>query len=184
MRRTLLLVALCLWFGAAAAQTVIPGQNVTGSYAIYQDYPATPLTGTTSETNLAAIRVPANSLGPKGLVRVNILFSYTNNANTKTLTLRWTAGSAATSGGLIGANPVTASADGNLLFIIRNAGATNAQIATVGGNGATPYGVLAAALVTNTVDTTADSFLNINGTLGVGTDTITLLGYSVEILRP
>jgi hypothetical protein len=70
---------------------------------------------------------------------------------------------------------------GDLKFESGNSGATNAQAIYPAINA--PFGSTAIAVNTTAVDTTADAFVNINGTLALGTETLTLLGYTVEILR-
>jgi hypothetical protein len=166
----------------AAAQQVTPAQNVSGYLAVYQAFPNTPLTGTTSETNIAAIRIPAGSMGPFGVVRVSALFSCTNNANNKTVTFRFTQASGAVAGGFIAAPVVTTVTAISLQTTIRAAGVTNSQQVYPSINA--PFGSVSTANDVIAVDTTADSFVNINGTLAVGTDTLTLLGYTVEVMHP
>ena len=56
------------------------------------------VTGTTSVTNVAALRVPANSVGRNGHVEIKALITFTNSANNKVLGIRWGTTAGATSG--------------------------------------------------------------------------------------
>jgi hypothetical protein len=166
---------------SASAQMVSQGQNGSGYYAIYQGYPNTALTGTTSETIQASIRIPANTLGATGAIRVTANWTMTNNANAKNLFIRLGA-SGNTSTGSMWISAPTTSAGYQTIIMIRAAGAANAQSSFPAGAGG--VGGSSGALSTAAVDTTADSFVNINGQLAVGTDTLTLVGYSVEVMHP
>jgi hypothetical protein len=62
---------------------------------------------------------------------------------------------------------------------INNAGATNSQVASSGstaGGGSAP--------LTATIDMTQAQNLTITAQLGLSTDTITLVNYTVELLNP
>lgn len=137
----------------------------------------------TAETNLAAIKIPANSLGANGTIRVTANFSYVNSADTKTVILRWNATSGATSGGQITSTAQTTTVAEEMHWVIRAANATNAQATYVGGGGTSPFGTTTTAAVATTVDTTADSFLNINVTQTAAGDNMKLIGYTVEIIH-
>lgn len=133
------------------------------------------VTGVTTETNLAALRIPAGTIGANGVVEVKTLWNYTNNANNKFLFVRYNQTSGATAGGVTsGTVTVTTTANTQMFNIIRNNNAANAQICYTGG-GTAPFGSGASANFAIAVDTTADSYLNINGTLANAGDTITLV---------
>jgi hypothetical protein len=135
---------------------------------------AVTLTGIVAETNMLALRIPANSMGRNGVVEVKGLFSHTNSAGAKTLQLRWNATSGATSGNPVGgAISVTTTADSQGMWMIRSNNATNAQQAYAGAPTA-PFGTVAAAVFAFSIDTTADSYLNFNGTVAAAGDTLTL----------
>lgn len=156
---------------------------VTGGAALSMSvYLNNALTGTTSETNQAAIRIPGNTLGPNGSVRLNLLWTCTSSANSKTVTLRWTttAGSV-TGGGPVGTSSQTTVGSMNGVLSIRNAGAANSQVGFA--SVLAPYGTNAGNAITNNVDTTLDTFINVNGTLASAGDTLTLLGYTIEVFH-
>jgi hypothetical protein len=139
--------------------------------------------GATAETNLGAIKIPANSLGANGTIRVTANFSYTNNSDAKTVILRWNSTSGATSGGQITSTAQTTTAAEEMHWILHAANATNAQSTYVGGGGTSPFGTTGTAAVATTVDTTADSYININVTQAATGDNMKLLGYVVEVFH-
>lgn len=141
------------------------------------------LTGPTIETNIAVIRVPAGSVGKNGGINLTCLWSYTNSANNKNLVVRFSNTSGAVTGLLVGnASVVTTTATAQTGHFMRNTGATNVQnvfgAASVG-----PFTASAVALNTGAVDTIIDSFLNINGILALGSETITLQNCSGSIVK-
>jgi hypothetical protein len=133
-----------------------------------------PLTGVTVETNLAALRIPAGTIGANGVVEVIALWSYPNSANNKTLIVRFGA-SGATSGGAAGpALIVTTTQTAQTRTIIRNNNAANSQVC-FSVTPSTPYGVANQPVATIGANTAADVYVNLNGTLAVGTETLTLV---------
>jgi hypothetical protein len=179
LNRLRLGAALWLFASAAGAQTVSSAQNLIGYHAIYQGFPNAALTGSTSETNAAAIRIPANTMGATGAVRVIFNATITNSANVKSFFVRLGA-SGITSGGLAWTQVMTTVATAQFMVVIRNASATNSQV-TFGGVATGGAGIANNATA---IDTTADIFVNINQQLALGTETTTLIGYSVEVLHP
>lgn len=138
---------------------------------IAQSGVASSVTGTTAETTLASITIPGGAMGPNGTVRVTAFFSCTNNANVKTALVKL----GAMSPGAALAN----SATDQIIAIFRNAGTTAAQKAYQGGTG---VGAITGLKQSATLDMTQDQVLTITGTLATAADTITLEGYTVEIL--
>lgn len=135
-------------------------------------------TGNTNETTLATITIPANALGANGRIRVTTQWTYTNNANTKTLIVRL----GGTSGTQYATVAVTTTAGVRMQQEIANRNATNSQIGFAANN-SSGFGGTTAAPVTSAVDTTASVDLVIRCQLGNGADTITLDSYCVEILK-
>lgn len=136
------------------------------------------VTGTSSETALATITVPAGSMGLNGIIRVTPLFSYTNSANNKTLRVRL--------GGISGpaflANTATTSLLAQPIVMIRNRGVANSQV----GFTAATFSSIATttgSLATGSVDTSAATTLVISGELANTGETITLESYIVELIR-
>lgn len=137
---------------------------------------ASPMTGTTNETTLTTIAVPAGAMGVNGGVRISGLFSYTNSANGKALRVRF--------GGTAYYGPtVTTTNSAAFLFEIWNRGTANSQIGPAVTN-TVPLGAAAVAPTTSTVDTSATFNITITGQLANSGETITLEAYTVEVLNP
>jgi hypothetical protein len=173
-----LLLAALLATGADA-QIVFGGGGGSGGFQIIgQGYPNTAITGTTTEVNVAAVKVPANSMGPNGELRVTLLLTMNNNANTKSVDVHLNPTSGAVTGGSLFQTGFPSVQSAQLQGIIRNTGATNAQTAIQ--SLPTPFGSGGGSTSIST-DTTQDTWLNVGIWPAVGTDTITLLGYTVEV---
>jgi hypothetical protein len=138
-------------------------------------------TGDLVEATLATITIPANAMGPNGSVRLTCYMSCTNSANIKTIKVYFngTGGTAYINSGF--------TAIGSLRFQqqISNRNATNSQVGnlyqTQGGFGAS---TASPAFVTSAVDTTASVDIVITGQLANTGETITLEGYTAELLVP
>jgi lysophospholipase L1-like esterase len=167
------------------APAIPSSQNGSGYYAIYQGFPAAALTGlAATETNLAAVKIPAGTLGANGSIRVVVFYSCTNNANNKQITVRYNALSGVQASNALGITTVTTVANGQIMYIIHAAGVVNSQQTYVVQAGTAPFGSGAAAPAVFGLDTTVDTYVNINGTIANGADTLTLLSYTVEVLHP
>ena len=132
------------------------------------------LTGSTSETTLATVVIPANAMGLNGVLRISVLWSYTNNANNKTLSLTF-------GGSLIATAVRTTTAVDEWLISLRN---RNNQTAQVKAGASVPTPASTTALQTFTVNTAASQNLVFTGTLANAADSIVLQGYTVEVLNP
>lgn len=149
---------------------VPPGPFKMSPLILEQNHVAgTALTGTTALTTLASILLPAGLLGVNGSLRISAAASITNNANTKTLqfALGGTAFLSATA---------TASAELQQSVLIGNRGSLASQVGRQYG----PSG--GASVATGTVNTAIDQIITISGQLGVGTDSMTLDSYLIEVL--
>lgn len=135
------------------------------------------LTGTTAETTLATVTVPAGMLGPNGALDILALWTFTNSANVKTLRVRL--------GGLLGTafleTTQTATAAAQTTTRIFNRGSVASQVgfvASVVSGGGNSTG----AIVTSAIDTSAAVSLVITGQLANAGESITLQDYSVRAL--
>jgi len=182
MMRFPALVAIALISVAASAQPLPPpaGGGASGgggniSFVASATSGPISLTGSTVETNLAALKIPANSLGKNGAFEVVAIWSFPNNANNKTMTVRYTPIAGAVTGGGLGSPTIaTTTASAQMLWIVRNNNSTGNQTQWAVG-GQTPFATAAPSIATNVAtDTTADSYFNLNGQLAVATDTLTL----------
>ena len=132
------------------------------------------LTGTTAETTLATVSIPA--MGPNDSVRVTALFTFTSSTNLKTMfgklnNTTFAQNSTSTAGH-------TAA---RMQWQVTNRNNTASQLGAPFGMGFT-----AGAAVTTlnpAVETNGQNTLLLRAQLALGTETITLEGYTVELLR-
>jgi len=189
MRRLLALALAALLVGGQASTNSnmnVGGGGATiaaGSYWYSQTYPNFTITGDTAEHVFTDVPVPPGAIGPTGILRITLAWTANSNANAKTVRVRF--GSVAGSGANanIGQQNAANNTVGQMQVILRNAGATGSQ-AILAGVGTNPYIASANTLMLTSVDTTQISHVTITGTLAVGTDTMTLLGLTVEALHP
>jgi len=135
-------------------------------------------TGSTSEAVLATIAVPANAMGPNGVLRITTHWSHTSNANAKTLLVRF----GGPSGTQYLANNVTTSATTRDQRHIHNVNAANSQKGgMVGAIAVGGWGSNANAPVTSVLDTTTSRDIVISTILANAGDTVTLESCLVEI---
>lgn len=168
--------------------TTIPNAAITGGTIgtgvsglptlLAQSYAAVSAPNDTTEDTLATITVPANTLGANGSLRIYTLWTVTNSATAKTLRIRYSGGS----GTIYMQAAAVNQASHQALLVIANQAATNSQIGTAPStNGG--LGVNGSALATSSVDTTASTTIVITGQKATGTDTLTLNGYTVEVIK-
>lgn len=138
---------------------------------------AAALTGTTDETALATITVPANAMGANGVLRIETHWLNNNSGNNKTARARFST----ISGTQFVLAAVTTTLSWRDVHLIANAGATNSQTAHTTAN---QFGTSSNAAVTASVDTTAATTLILSGQLANGGDSLTLNYYVIELLRP
>lgn len=139
---------------------------------------ATSYTGGTTEQTLYSTTIPANTLGPNGVLRISVAFTMTNNANSKKFKIKFGPGGSETT--FFDSTPLGSLAnapDVSVGVMIRNRNATNAQVGYVN------QGFGPAVKTTGTVDTTAGSNLIITGQLTNGADTMAIESVTVEILK-
>lgn len=126
------------------------------------------------DTILVTVVIPGMLLGPNGGLRVTATFSVTNNANTKTMRVKFAGNSYLNAG-------VTASSSYRAVVEIWN---RNSQAVQIGGGPASgAEGAGGAAIPASAVDTTIDQNLTFNAFLGNAADTITLESYTVEVIE-
>ena len=133
------------------------------------------VTATTAETTLATITVPANAMGQNGAVRITTTWSHSTNVNAKTMRTKF-------GGTTHGTVAVTATVATREQRQIHNRNVTNAQVGFSSGSGG--WVSTSSANTTSAIDTTAAVDIELTGQLAVGTDTLILEYYLVELLRP
>ena len=129
-------------------------------------------TGSTSETTLATVSVPAGAMGANGVLRVTTTWSYTNSANTKTHRMRF-------GGTNIYVNSVTTTATVRVENQIHNVNSESAQKGWANNNAG--FGTSTGSITTTAIDTTAAQNVTLHAALANAGETITLESYLVEI---
>lgn len=155
---------------------IIPGTTPPSGLVLAQSAVAASVTGTTNETTLATIAIPAGAMGVNGSLRITTLWTTTNSANNKNLRVK------------LGATAftdiaLTTTAAGQFQTHIRNRGAPNSQVAFIVGSGF-PFASSAGSPFPGAIDTAVSQTLALTGQLANTGETITLEAYTVEILNP
>lgn len=157
-----------------AVPTAIRRRNMRAWFVLAQSAVAAALTGSTAETVLATISLPAGAMGANGVLRVTSLWSYTNSANVKTLRGRL--------GGLAGtqflSQAATTTVSARLQFQVQNRNAANSQ---VGGALNASFGVSGQVAITSAINTAVAQDIVLTGQLASAGETITLEAYLVEL---
>lgn len=162
---------------STATQTALDAKQAkVNTWTVITSGMAVPLTGSTSETTLATLTIPAGALGPNGMVRLTMNFSCTNNANSKTCRARL--------GGMAGTqylnSPLTSQSRLHVPIMIYNRNSESSQIGGTNAGNQGGYGQSTSGQVTSTVDTTIVQTIVITGQLANASDTLTLESYSLE----
>lgn len=158
---------------AGPAAFEIRDQPATGWRMVGQSSVAASHTGNTSETTLATINIPANRMGKNGRLKVTAHWSYTNNANNKITRIRF-------GGSQMVAATNTTTAQQRIQAEIGNRNSLSSQIVSIPGLPA-GFGTTSTAVLTASVDTSADRSITLTTQLADGADSVTLESYSVEI---
>lgn len=135
--------------------------------------------GSTSEEALVSITIPAGLIGVNGQLEVTHFWEATNNANVKTMRVK------------LGGTAFFANAAGlnsNTIFLppptrIWNRNSQSVQMAFAAANGNTSVAT-GTAKTAGAVDTSVATTFAISGQKATGSDTLTLLGYVVRLIRP
>ena len=151
--------------GSVAFTPVIPSGTlvaVTGSNSAY--------TGSTTETTLINVTLPAGDLGNNGQIVVTSNWATNNSAGAKT-------GTVYLGGTAVGtASSYTTSTGGSSMNSIRNRGVLNVQTSQLIGGAATGASVYTA------IDTSTDKAITITGDLDTATDNVILEGFTITLL--
>lgn len=135
---------------------------------------AVSVTGSTTETTLASVQVPAGLLGVNGGLMVYSSWSYTNSANTKTLRAKF-------GGSSFLSFAQTSSATVHDFRRARNRNSAGSQVWGIG-NGQTAFpGSATSATLTTAADSSVTQNVDFTGQLGLSTETITLENYEVWV---
>ena len=134
----------------------------------------------TAENTLASITIPAGAMGPNGSLRVSTLWTMTNSANNKTIQVKLGG-----TGGTAFCNLVLGAgiASARYQHQIHNANSQSSQVGFVAAN-TVGFGTAAGANVTASIDTSAATTLVITGQKASAGEVLTLLAYTVELIKP
>lgn len=156
--------------GVTKKATTAQIRDLGGVRVLAQSSGPVSLTGTTAETAMATITIPAGAMGANGRIEVWAQYTYPNSANSKTIRGRF--------GGLGGttiqsAAPTTTTSQ-SLIFYVQNLNSVSSQIGGVALTTATSASSPA-------VDTSAAVDLVMSGQLANSSETLVLQAYRVLI---
>lgn len=147
-----------------------PKTIVLETSAVARPHPGT----ITTEHTFVTVNVPPSLLGLNGVLEVEAVFSYSNNANTKSMRFKF-------GGGSFFSTSATATSSAAFVKKLQNRGDVASQLGEAptsqaggGTNANPPY--------TSAIDTTQTVAVTITGQLAVGTDTMTLERYVVRVI--
>jgi hypothetical protein len=151
--------------GISAAPTLLAASAATGMS----------ITGTTNETTLATVTIPAGAMGLNGAVHIYATWTYTNSGNTKTTRIKF-------GGTAISAIGATTTATLHEMRRVRNRGSASSQVAsfTAGSNSA--FAASSGGLPALSVDTTAAVDILFTAQLTSTGETAILESYEVWLL--
>lgn len=154
----------------AIAQSTVA--NLGSVYVICQSAVAVSAPTDLTEDILYTCTIPANSVGPNGSIVVAVTLTFNNNANTKTVRLRY---SGASGTQYINWGSASRTSVGTAMTI-SNRNATNSQISSASADLSG-----AGALTTSAVDTTASTTLVLTCQKAISTDSCTMERISIEV---
>jgi hypothetical protein len=138
---------------------------------------ATAHTGTTSETAIVTLPLPASTLGTDGIIRVRTFWTVTNSANVKTARVRL----GGLAGTLMQTAPVTTNATMITETLIFNRASSASQYASGFANRGTDGLQQTTTVQTGTVNTAVAQDLVITAQLASAGESMTLEAYIIEI---
>lgn len=145
------------------------------AFVLYSNLTTTSLTGTTTETTLATIPIKGGVLGVNGKLRLYILGTVTNSANTKAFRLKH----ASTSLWQI-AYTTAVGVTSQILFLNKNS--ESSQVTSLY-NSAILSGNTVTAVTPSSINTAADFSLTITGQLADSADSISVTAIFAEIMQ-
>jgi hypothetical protein len=161
--------------GVPATDPIISG---AAAKIIGQSSVAVSHTGDTASFSFAVIPIPANAMGPNGMLRVTTLWTFTGTLSKNAqVTFSNTPGGT----GLVLNQAITTGLSVHDVRDIRNANSVTAQ--KILSPNTAPYGVNAPSVVALAVNTAAACYVNMAGVMTNAGESMTLEAYTVELLR-
>lgn len=145
-------------------------QSLSGAFIVGKSGTAVSCTADTNEDTLATITIPANAIGANGVIRFEFNVVSTNNANVKTIRIRFSGGA----GTVVASVAVTSTAASSFWGNMANANATNSQLWNTNGTSPTPSLLIGANNAVSAIDTTAQTTIVITGQKASAGDALTL----------
>ncbi|MBS7542549.1 hypothetical protein [Ancylobacter oerskovii] len=150
--------------------------NVSGNFIAGQSSVPITLTGTTAQTVLASVNIPANSLRPNDSIRVTSLWSHDSSANVKTMKVRF--------GPEYYSNiSATTTVSSRLQVQIYNREKDTDYHQVTAPAGLVAFGPSYSGVLERNVSTNTIRQVTLTGTLASIDGTITLEAYTVEVIR-
>jgi len=177
------------WFNTASGN-IFDAAAVTAGAAVWrhrartwQSGAAVAHTGTTAETKIASVLIPAGAMGANGMLDIQHTWSNNNDADDKTRNLRFGAADDLTGTSLMGVLSTTNVLHFNMHRVINN-NSVSAQKGIVPAGATGGPGSFSTAAVTAAINTANASYVVFSGTLESGADSITLESYRITLTRP
>lgn len=139
----------------------------------YLSYPNTTLPGDANENTAITIPVPGGMLGPNGAIDVEAVFTHTNNANAKTLRVKF-------GGTTYQVYNMASGAATRVYATVYNSGSVSAQE----GSNQLGFGITTNTLVTGAADTSQTQNLLLTVQKGTAGDAVVLKWVRIRITRP
>lgn len=139
-------------------------------------------TGDTNEVALATISIPANAVGANGALRITTIWSMTSSANAKTIRLRL-GGAGLTGTTIFSTGSLTTVDHARVDTVMIAANSTSSQFSETIFPRGTDNLLNGGGTINSLVDMTSTQPLVISGQLANAGETITLLGYVVEVTQ-
>lgn len=160
-------------------------QPLGGSCLLAISQVASSVTGTTSETNLASVTIPSGIFSDNGQIEVFLLWSYTNNANSKAPRVRFGQSTDALGGNVYYNPSVSTSNTLQSFLIIKNNNTTTSQYGFANNTGS-GYATSTGSVISSSWNTSSPTYnmgVHFNGALTNSGDTLTLEGYSITYVE-
>lgn len=153
-----------------------PQVRILGASAVAVSCPAD-----TSEDVLATIPMAAGIMGVNGVLRITSLWTVTNSANNKTLTVRCGASGSGLTGDIWGQTVQTTVAAMRMQNQIQNRNSAASQV-LLSGVGTGGWGTTTAGVATSTRNTAVATDIVFTGQKASAGETLTLESYLIELI--
>lgn len=164
-----------MWYSDGSTWGIVGGSVVLWQSAVA----GSALTGTTNETADVNFTLFGNLLGLNGGLEIQLKYTHTNDANTKTRRVRL--GGTGITGTILADPQSSSNATTHVNSRIENRNSASSQL---GQNGTVNYTASTNAWKTGAVDTTVDCLLAITTQLGNSGNSSTLEAYRIILIRP